>query len=190
MIIRKATLQDAPAILQIYAPYVLHETATFEYEVPTLQDFQTRMTTIMEDYPYFVCCVDDHIIGYCYASKHHARAAYQWNVELSIYIDHASRHAGIGKILYQILLDTLSLQNVVNAYACITYPNHASIAMHEKLGFHKIAHFANTGYKFQRWLDVVWLEKKLNDPQHLRPLVNICMIHEAEIQMIIQNYQK
>ena len=136
--IRIATVEDAESIQKIYAPYVLNTTITFELEPPTVKEMADRISHTLEKYPY------DH------------------SAELSIYIDDRKRHKGIGHLLYNALIDYLTRMNITNLYGCITYPNDASIAFHEKYGFKEAAHFHECGYKFDQWLDVVYLEKRLD----------------------------
>ncbi len=136
--IRQATEADAAHILAIYAPYIQKTAITFEYEVPSLAAFQARIRSITEMYPYLVCLIDQTIVGYAYAHKQMERAAYQWNAELSIYLDPTYVHQGIGKALYAALLAILTLQNVQNVYAGVTVPNHSSENLHTFFGFQPV----------------------------------------------------
>lgn len=163
-IIRLAKEQDTEQLLQIYAYYVKTDTATFEEEVPSLAQFRRRVCSIQTQYPYLVYERDKEILGYAYASRYKERAAYRWDVEVTIYVKQEACALGIGKQLYRILLELLKRQGVYKAYACITGENKKSIRFHERFGFHQIALFAHTGYKFGRWLDVVWLEYTLHQP--------------------------
>ena len=101
--IRYAKLEDAARLVEIYCYYVEKTAITFEYEVPTVEEFQQRMVHVMEKYPYLVAKVDDQIVGYAYAGTFNVRAAYDWCVETSIYVDHTLRKCGVGKRLYQAL---------------------------------------------------------------------------------------
>jgi phosphinothricin acetyltransferase len=116
-------------------------TITFETQVPSPEDFQNRMADIMEKFPYLVAEVDNQILGYAYAHTYYARDAYDWTLELSIYVDRNRRQAGIGQALYDVLEEKLSKQNVVNLLACISLPNAPSIRFHQKRGFEQIGHF-------------------------------------------------
>ena len=114
LIFRFATEGDAEEILGIYKPYIENTTITFEYEVPAVEEFRERIRETLEKYPYIVCTYDGKIIGYAYAHRIWSRAAYQWDVELSVYTDGNYAGNGIGKKLYKILIEILKLQNVVN----------------------------------------------------------------------------
>lgn len=174
--IRKASPADAPALLAIYAPYVTDTTVTFEYTVPSPAEFAARIAATLEKYPYLIAEANGRIAGYAYASPFKSRAAYAWAVETSIYI-HADFHSqGIGKMLYRALEEALKKQHVHSLNACITYPNDQSIAFHEKMGYRLVAHFHECGYKFDQWLDMVWMEKHLPvscPPQPLIPYPSI-----------------
>lgn len=120
--IRYAKLEDAARLVEIYCYYVEKTAITFEYEVPAVEEFQQRMVHVMEKYPYLVAKVDDQIVGYAYASTFNVRAAYDWCVETSIYVDHTLRKCGVGKRLYQALEKALKAQNITNLNACISSP--------------------------------------------------------------------
>lgn len=169
--IRKATIDDAKALLDIYAPYVENTAITFEYDVPTLEDFSERIRQISKSYPYIVAVENGKILGYAYASQFKARAAYQWSVETSIYLDMNVRHHGIGRLLYTELEKQLQSQGILNMNACITYMDKPdeylpldSVHFHETMGFKRCAHFHKIGYKFNKWYDMIWMEKV--DMQH------------------------
>lgn len=168
--IRKATTADAPALLDIYAPYVRLTAITFEYDVPTVEEFSRRIANIGSRYPYIVAENDGLIAGYAYASQFHERAAYQWSVETSIYLDTTQRRKGIGRKLYNELERLLRVQGVCNMNACITWLPHAdphlpigSVPFHEAMGFSRCAHFHRCGLKFNHWYDVVWMEKMIGE---------------------------
>lgn len=161
LIIRQVALKDAEELLRIYAPYVKNTPVTFEYEVPSVPKFQERIRQILLKYPYLAAEENGHIYGYCYASAFKGRAAYDWSVETSIYIEEGYHGKGIGSALYTGLEESLAQQNVCNLCACITYPNPASTAFHEAFGYHMAAHFHNSGYKLGKWYDMIWMEKAL-----------------------------
>ena len=171
MKIRPAKLEDAEAILAIYTPYVEETTITFETQVPSPEDFQNRMAAIMEKFPYLVAEVDNQILGYAYAHTYYARDAYDWTLELSIYVDRNRRQSGVGKALYDRLETELSQQAVVNLLACISLPNEASIRFHQKQGFEQIGHFKKVGFKFGQWRDTVWMQKRLRDVAVPEPIL-------------------
>ena len=161
--IRLADPQDAKALLKVYAPYVENTPITFEYEVPSPAEFENRIREISSRYPYLVACKGSEILGYSYACTFKSRAAYDWSVETSIYIDQGARSLGIGSLLYQKLEELLKKQNICNLCACITYPNPESIAFHERHGYSTVAHFHRSGYKFHTWYDMIWMEKALGE---------------------------
>lgn len=163
VIIRDALPEDANTLLTIYTPYVLNTPITFEVEVPTLSDFKERIHTISSKYPYFVAILNKRIVGYAYASTFKGRAAYDWSVETSIYVDEAFRGNGIGRVLYSALENALKKQHICNVCACIVYPNPPSITFHESFGYQTIAHFHKSGYKFNTWHDMIWMEKFINE---------------------------
>lgn len=158
-----ATGDDAEKLLEIYRPYVLNTPITFEYDVPTVAEFTNRIITTLERYPYLIAKVDEKIVGYAYTSPFKSRAAYQWAVETSIYVDVDYKGNGIGKALYDKLEEITKQQNIINLYACITAGNPQSIAFHKHFGYQQTAYFTNCGYKFNQWHDVLWMEKMLGE---------------------------
>lgn len=161
MKIRTVTPADAPQLLRIYAPYVEDTSITFEYEVPSPEEFAGRIRHILERYPYLAAEEDGTVRGYAYASSFKERAAYDWSVETSIYVRKDAGHRGIGTALYRALEEILAKQNVCNLCACIAYPNPVSIAFHEGFGYRTVAHFHASGYKQGAWSDMIWMEKEL-----------------------------
>lgn len=160
---RLAKVADASELLAIYAPYVQNTNITFEYEVPSLEDFKQRIATILKKFPYIVATVDEKIVGYAYVSTFRSRRAYDWGVETSIYLAKDFQGEHIGTNLYKILEEIVKMQNITNLVASITYPNPQSIAFHEKLGYKKIAHFTKCGYKNNNWYDMIFMEKFINE---------------------------
>lgn len=161
MYIRTATPLDAGALLDIYAPYVEHTAVTFEYTVPTLPEFESRIRHTLEKYPYLAAEEDGVLLGYAYASAFKGRAAYDWSVETSIYVDERHSGRGIGTALYKALEETLRRQHICNLCACIAWPNPASIAFHERFGYKTAARFHASGFKDGKWHDMIWMEKEL-----------------------------
>ncbi|MGQ7385381.1 GNAT family N-acetyltransferase [Streptococcus suis] len=159
--IRSAQKEDAAGLVAIYAPYVEDTSITFETEVPTVADFASRIEKTLEKFPYLVAEKEGALVGYAYASTYYARAAYDWTVELSVYIQQEARGKGIGSMLYDALEEDLTARGFKNFLACIALPNPASLALHEKRGYEQVAHFKNVGYKFDTWHDIVWLQKSL-----------------------------
>ena len=161
--IRIATEADAQELLDIYAPYVTDTAITFEYEIPTIADFKGRIKRTLTKYPYLVAVLDDKIVGYTYAAAFKGRAAYDWAVEVTVYVRPDSKAKGIGKKLYNALEETLKRQHIINLNACIAYPNPGSIGFHEQMGYKTVGHFTKCGYKFETWYDMVWMEKMIGE---------------------------
>lgn len=166
--IRIASPSDAPELLAIYAPYITKTAISFEYDVPSVEEFADRIRTTLEKYPYLAAESDGHIVGYCYVSILHGRQAYDWSVETSIYVDQNCKRMGIGKKLHDALEQALSAMGILNLYACIAFPigenpylTEDSVHFHEHLGYTHTAHFHKCGYKFNRWYDIVWMEKTI-----------------------------
>ena len=158
--IRLATEADVPAMLDIYAPYILTTTYTFEYEVPTQEAFLARFRSLTASFPWLVWEEDGEILGYAYGSLPFERAAYAWCAEDSVYLRPEAKGKGIGKKLLTALENFLQLQGYKKIYAIITSENTVSLDFHRKNGYLFTAEMANCGYKFGRWLGVTWLEKE------------------------------
>lgn len=168
--IRDANLHDAGRILEIYDYYVCNTAITFEYATPSLDVFKRRMQSIMERYPYLVILDDDYILGYTYASSFISRAAYDWSCEMTIYLDRNARHSGLGRRLYEELEDILAKMGILNLYACISYPDTDdeyltgnSVEFHRHLGYNIVGIFNKCGYKFNRWYNMMWMEKIIGE---------------------------
>jgi L-amino acid N-acyltransferase YncA len=159
MFIRDATFQDAAIIADIYNPYILNTVITFEETPVTQEEILARIEGVKAlGYPYLVMEQDNEVVGYAYANLWRTRAAYRHTVETSIYLDQNSAGKGLGTTLYQALLDRLKIMDIHVILGGITLPNPVSVRLHEKLGFKKVAHFTQVGYKFGRWLDVGFWE--------------------------------
>lgn len=185
MAIRFAMPDDSPDILKIYAQYIATP-ITFECSVPTEHDFSERIAEISGFYPYIVCEEDNALIGYAYAHRHMEREAYQWNAELSVYLDPSFTSKGLGKKLYGILIDILKLQGIRTVYGCVTFPNVKSEALHKALGFQLLGTYHNTGFKNEKWHDVVWFEKAIAEYDSTpEPIISISRIPEEQLQKII-----
>ena len=166
--IRTVSVGDAEQLLSIYEPYVLETAITFEYEVPSIGDFRGRIEKTLRKFPYLCIEDDGKILGYAYASDFKERAAYQWSVELSIYIEKNSRGLGYGRLLYEALESELKKRGIKNLYACIAYPelddeylSGNSVDFHAHLGFKKVGEFKNCASKFGRWYHMTWMEKTI-----------------------------
>lgn len=184
--IRIATPEDAEQLLEIYRPYVEETAITFEYEVPSTEEFAGRIRKTLKRYPYLVLEEEDgKISGYCYASCFKDRAAYDWSVETSIYLKKECRGRGYGKLLYDKLEDYLREQHVLNVNACIAYTekedahlNQGSVHFHEKRGYTLVGRFHDSGYKFGTWYDMIWMEKMLGaHGTEVEPFLPFCEIH-------------
>ena len=160
MIVRPATSADLPAILEIYNDAVLTTTATYDYEPRTMEHrvawFEEH---VKQDYPVFVAQDDsDHIVGWSSLSGYRARPGYRFTSENSIYVAADQRGKGIGKLLLVPLIETARKRGLRAIIAAIDATNEASIRLHARFGFEKVGHFKQVGFKFNRWLDVVYME--------------------------------
>ncbi|MBQ9147955.1 MAG: N-acetyltransferase [Oscillospiraceae bacterium] len=162
MMIRIAEEADVPQILAIYAPYILETTHTFEYDVPSGAEFLQRFREITRQFPWLVWEEDGEILGYAHGCAPFQRAAYQWCSETGIYLRPEARGRGIGRRLYTALEKILIFQGYCLNYVLITAENEASLEFHRALGYEHRAELKKCGYKFGRWLDVVWMDKMLN----------------------------
>ena len=162
--IRRAEAGDAQGVRAIYAPFITDDATSFEVVVPEATEMAERIQAHRDRYPWLVCERGADILGY--ASAHRARQAYQWCVEVSVYVHPQAHRCGVGRALYTALFELLRRQGYVNAYAGITLPNTASVGLHESLGFAPIGVFRRIGFKFDRWHDVAWLHLRLvEDPR-------------------------
>lgn len=159
-IIREATPDDAAQIQAIYAPIVSATVISFELEPPSVDEMRRRILHTQPALPWLVC-ERDGIQGYAYASRHRSRAAYQWSVDVSVYVHQQARRMHIGRALYTALFEILALQGFFNAYAGIALPNAASVGIHESLGFVPVGVYRGVGYKLDAWHDVGWWQLAL-----------------------------
>jgi len=160
--IRPATASDAPAIAAIYNPYIAGTTISFEENQVSDQEMAQRIKDVTVNLPWYVFESDGQIVGYAYATPWRTRCAYRLSVESSVYI--AAKHAGkgIGTQLYRTLIDGLRQRGICVVIGGIALPNSASIALHERIGFEKVAHFKKVGRKFEQWIDVGYWELMMN----------------------------
>jgi phosphinothricin acetyltransferase len=131
--------------------------------VPSIKDFEERISNYLQKWPWLVCEIDGLIAGYAYATKHRERTAYQWAVESSIYIHDDFQHKGIANALYTTLFKILKIQGFRNVYAVINLPNDKSVTFHEKMGFQYFATYENIGYKLGKWKNVGWWRLAINE---------------------------
>ncbi len=158
--IRLATARDVEAMREIYAPYILETTVTFEYTAPTLQAFSRRFAAVTARFPWLVWEENGRVWGYAYGSAPFDREAYGWCCEVSVYLSPQIQGRGVGRQLYEALERMLFAPGFLVIYALVTTENSASLAFHEKLGYRRIFTMENCGVKFGRWLGVTWLEKR------------------------------
>lgn len=166
--IRLATIEDASAILAIYAGYCTHSAITFEETPPSKDEMTRRVEQTLERFPWFVLEDELAVQAYAYASPHRDRAAYRWSVDTAVYVASHAHHRGFGKRLYGALLEVLRLMGYYRAYAGITLPNPASEGLHRSFGFVQSSTYHGVGYKLGAWRDVGWFELALQ-PAHGRP---------------------
>lgn len=162
--VRPAGPPDARGILSIYAPVVRDTVASFETEVPDLAEMQRRIVATTSSLPWLVAEEDGSVVGYAYAGPHRERSAYRWSVEVSVYVAASQRGRGVGRAVYEPLLDTLRELGYVSAFAGIALPNPASVALHRALGFRRVGTFEKVGYKHAAWRDVEWWRLALRQP--------------------------
>jgi L-amino acid N-acyltransferase YncA len=178
--IRLAIPDDAAGVQAIYAPVVRDTAISFELEPPTIEDMQQRIIAVTKTMPWLICQHQEEILGYAYASPHRVRAAYQWSVDVSVYIQAHARRSGIGRGLYRSLFALLALQGFYQAYAGITLPNPASVGLHESLGFQPVGVYRAVGYKLGAWHDVGWwqlgLQERVVPP---KPLVDLGSVRDS-----------
>lgn len=160
--IRIAEERDVPAMLAIYAPFVRDTTVSFEYDVPEEAEFLRRFRSVTEQFPWLVWEEEGCVLGYAYAGRPFERAAYSWCAEPSIYILPEAQGRGIGRKLYTALEWILKNQGYQVLYAWITGENTGSVLFHERMGYKISMKLEKTGYKFERWCDLIWMEKRLN----------------------------
>lgn len=179
--IRQATPSDAEGIRGIYSHYVTDTAVSFEFEVPSEEEFRRRIVNTLKKYPYLVAESKGKIVGYAYASEFKGRPAYAPSVETTVYIDPEYQRKGIGRAFYENLERMLRWQNVRLMCACIAYNeeedehlNHDSIRFHESIGFSEVGRFESCAYKFGRWYGIVWMTKSIfsdrNPPKEFVPL--------------------
>lgn len=189
MNIRFVKESDALDLLKIYAPYVENTAISFEYEVPSVIEFKNRIKTISSKYPYLVAIIDNKIVGYAYAHTFINRKAYDYSVELTIYLDKDYKHNHLGSKLYEALENILKEMNICNMNSCIAYTNNtdeyldnASYYFHKALGFNLVGTFHNSGYKFNKWYDMIWMEKLIGEFETSQPKI----LYINEIKEIVK----
>ncbi|MDR2480644.1 MAG: GNAT family N-acetyltransferase [Treponema sp.] len=157
-LIRQVTPNDAGPVTGIYNYYVQNTVITFEEEPVETAEMERRIRTVGAAYPWFVLEEPGAVLGYAYANKFKERSAYRYSAEISIYLQNGLEGSGLGTRLMQRLLDEMKMSGVHALIGGITLPNERSVALHEKFGFEKTAHFREVGFKMNRWLDVGYWE--------------------------------
>lgn len=159
--LRPASNEDAAAIASIYNPYILDTVITFEEEPVSAEEMASRIRKVSSLYPWIVWQEDDKVLGYAYASSWRSRRAFRYSVETTVYVDLAHQGKGIGEKLYRELVTAMRAGGFHSALGCLALPNDPSVGLHEKLGFAKVAHMREAGWKFNRWVDVGFWELML-----------------------------
>ena len=186
--IRLARQADVDDLLAIYAPY-LSTTVTFEYVLPSREEFSRRIADVQARFPYLVLEEGGQPVGYAYAHPLGQRAAYQWSGELSIYLSPAAAGKGGGRPLYLALMELLRLQGMRTVYGVVTHPNPASEAFHAAMGFRLLGTQHNSGYKNGRWLDVALYEKPLSDYPDAPPVpVPLDQLPRETVEEVLAKY--
>ncbi len=160
--IRDITLGDAKQIADIYNYYIRNTFITFEEDALTEENMKVRIRTHTKNLPWIVCEDNNEILGYAYAAEWKTRSAYRFSVESTVYLKQDQQGRGLGTLLYQELLNRIKKSNIHIVLGGIALPNEASVALHEKFGFKKVAHLAEVGYKFEKWIDVGYWELQIN----------------------------
>ena len=159
--IRQAATDDAAGIVEIYRPIVENTAVSFEVAVPSVADIASRIESILASHQWLVAEVEGDIAGYAYASPHRAREAYRYATEVSAYVHPDHQQRGLARDLYTALFEAVRELGYHGAYAAITLPNEASIALHQSCGFTEIGTFHEVGYKFDAWHDVSWWQRRI-----------------------------
>jgi phosphinothricin acetyltransferase len=190
--IRFATPADAEALVMIYAPYVLNTAITYEYVIPTPEEFAQRIQTYSRKHPYLVAEIQGIPVGYAYACPLGSRPAFDWAVETAIYVREDCRGMGVGKALYEKLeaiLKVMGIRTVTAAVASVDhedpYLTDASIRFHLTMGYTPVGTFHNAGCKFGRWYDLTWLEKAIGSYESDPPAVkSMDEIRETAVRIL------
>ena len=184
--IRLATMSDAAAIAEIYAPYCDATTISFEETAPSSEEMARRIATIGATRPWIVLEDQGRVIGYAYASAHHERAAYRWSASTAIYIGRDHHRRGAGRALYTTLFAVLAHLGYRQATAGITLPNPASVGLHAAFGFAPVGVYRRIGYKMGGWHDVGWFQAEIQsgperpaDPRSIHEMIDTPEWHDA-----------
>lgn len=188
MKLRFAVQEDIPSLLDIYRHYI-PTNITFEYVLPSQEEFSRRVSSFSAVYPYLVAEEQGKILGYAYAHRIAERAAFSWGAELSVYLSPDAAGHGLGKRMYQALIELLRLQGVRTVYGLVSSPNPASEALHRSLGFELMGVQHKAGYKNGQWIDLLWFEKNIASYDlEPPPLVSIKELPASQIQSILEQF--
>lgn len=162
MMIREVNKTDAKQIVDIYNDYIVHSVITFEEQALSVEEMEARILNVINSgHVWLVFEQNNEVLGYAYSSKWRERTAYRFASEISVYLAESAKGQGIGSKLYQALFEQLRQTDIHLVIGGITLPNDASVALHEKFGMEKVAHFKEVGFKFNQWLDVGYWQKVL-----------------------------
>ncbi len=178
--IRRCTVADAEALAAIYDPIVANTYVSFEQLPPGPDEMRRRIVSARDDYPWLVFANAGHVRGYAYASPHRSRAAYQWAVDVSVYIAPEAHRQGIARQLYMQLFQTLAAQGYCAAFAGVALPNEPSCRLHVSVGFSTVGVYHAVGFKFNAWHDVMWFERRLR-PATIAPSAPLSL---AELERV------
>lgn len=184
---RFASEKDAPRLLAIYGQYI-ETPITFQCTLPTVHEFADRIAHISAFYPYIVAEENGEILGYAYAHRHMEREAYQWNAELSVYLDQNATSHAIGTQLVTKIIALLRLQGIKKLVSGITQPNPKSDGLHSKLSFKLVGTYTHAGFKNRKWYDVSWFENKIGE-HALDPVspVSLSELPQEEVSRILND---
>ena len=163
VVVRVATAADGPAFARIYGPFVSTTAVTFEERMPSDLEMSARVVATLEKLPWLAATVNGATIGFAYASRHRERSGYRWAVDVSAYVDAEQRGRGVGRMLYDRLLPTVTELGYYRACAGIALPNDASVALHRATGFELVGTYRGIGYKAGIWRDVSWWQCNLRE---------------------------
>lgn len=189
LIIRPVQPGDYRSILEVYTPYVTGTNITFEYDVPSQQEFAQRIESINAQYPYLVCYAGERLLGYAYAHRAYERAAYGWVAELSVYVRQGCHGMGIGARLYGAIVEICQTMGLQKLTALISLPNPKSVALHEKLGFVPSSRMNRAGYKLGRWMDLLTMELDVGDyPIPPQPVTYVHQLPEGYVDQVCARF--
>jgi L-amino acid N-acyltransferase YncA len=160
-VMRNASERDAGACAAIYAPYVTDTAVTFELDPPTAAQMAERIATASQGHAWLVLQDEGRVVGYAYAGRSHARAAYRWACEVSVYLEMGRRRTGGGRAIYEALFTQLLARGYRTAIAGMTLPNEASVGLHRAMGFEPVGTYRDIGFKQGAWHDVAWMQRVL-----------------------------